>query len=71
MNEVVTLLKDVIKKLNNSPEHSYTFKERKFKKRKRKEKYTLELKDEEFGYEEIYNIQVYKITYQKSVPLKL
>ena len=71
VNEVVTLLKDVIKKLNNSPEHSYTFKERKFKKRKRKEKYTLELKDEEFGYEEKYNIQVYKITYQKSVPLKL
>ena len=70
VNEVVTLLKDVIKRLNNSPEHSYTFKERKFKKRKRK-KYTLELKDKEFGYEEKYNMQVYKITYQKSVPLKL
>ena len=70
VNEVVTLLKDVIKNLNNSLEHSYTFKERNLKKRKRK-KYTLELKDEEFGYEEKYKIKVYKITYQKSVPLKL
>lgn len=70
VNEVVTLLKGVIKRLNNSPEHSYTFEERNLKKRKRK-KYTLELKDKEFGYEEKYNIQVYKITYQKSVPLKL